>query len=120
MWLYHRVMSPHDADGMANSVDPDQTAPLIWVCTVCPGISVQKLRIIAVTIEIKSWLLNFFNNAIGIINFKGVTIYWYIAVSFCQCNIPVRVMRILVYRYTIAVPSLILIFLALLIEHTVK
>ena len=32
MWLYHRVMSPNDADGMANSVDPDQTAPLgaVW------------------------------------------------------------------------------------------
>ena len=28
MWLYHRVMSPNDADRMANSVDPDQTAPL--------------------------------------------------------------------------------------------
>ena len=28
MWLYHRVMSPNDAGGMANSVDPDQTAPL--------------------------------------------------------------------------------------------
>ena len=27
-WLYHSVMSPNDADGMANSVDPDQTAPL--------------------------------------------------------------------------------------------
>ena len=49
MWLYHRVMSPNDADGMANSVDPDQTAPsLIWVCTVCPGISVPKLRIVTV------------------------------------------------------------------------
>ena len=36
-------MSPNDADGMANSADPDQTASLgslIWVCTVCPGISV--------------------------------------------------------------------------------
>ena len=32
MWLYHRVMSPNDTDGMANSVDPDQTAPLgaVW------------------------------------------------------------------------------------------
>ena len=32
MWLYRRVMSPNDADGMAKSVDPDQTAPLgaIW------------------------------------------------------------------------------------------
>ena len=28
MGLYHRVMSPTDADRMANSVDPDQTAPL--------------------------------------------------------------------------------------------
>ena len=27
MRLYHRVMRPNDADGMANSVDPDQTAP---------------------------------------------------------------------------------------------
>ena len=32
MWLYHRLMSPNDADRMANSVDPDQTAPLgaVW------------------------------------------------------------------------------------------
>ena len=28
MWLYHRVTSPNDVDRMANSVDPDQTAPL--------------------------------------------------------------------------------------------
>ena len=26
--LYHRVISPNDTDGMANSVNPDQTAPL--------------------------------------------------------------------------------------------
>ena len=45
-------MSPNDADGMANSVDPDQTArSLIWVCTVCSGISVRKLRIITVITE---------------------------------------------------------------------
>ena len=32
MSLYHRVMSPKDAEGMANSVDPDQTAPrtAVW------------------------------------------------------------------------------------------
>ena len=32
MWLYHRVISPNNADGMANSVDPDHTAPLgaVW------------------------------------------------------------------------------------------
>ena len=43
-------MSPNDAEGMANSVDPDQTA-LIWVCTVCPDLSVQKLRNITVFCE---------------------------------------------------------------------
>ena len=26
-WLYQRVMHPKDAAGIANSVDPDQTAP---------------------------------------------------------------------------------------------
>ena len=45
------------ADRMANSVDPDQTAPLgllssrsslIWVYTVCQGLSVQKHRIVTV------------------------------------------------------------------------
>ena len=42
-WLYHSVMCPKDADGMANSVDPDQSN-LIWIYTVCPGLSVQELR----------------------------------------------------------------------------
>ena len=28
MWLYHRVRSPNDADGMANNENPDQTASL--------------------------------------------------------------------------------------------
>ena len=54
MWLYHRVTSPNDADGMANSVDPDQTATLIWVCTVCPDLSVRKLRNITV-IRFSNW-----------------------------------------------------------------
>ena len=32
MWLYNRLRSPNDADEMANSVDPDQTALLgaVW------------------------------------------------------------------------------------------
>ena len=36
-------MGPKDADGMANSVDPHQTAPrssLIWVYTVCPNLPI--------------------------------------------------------------------------------
>ena len=45
-------MHPKDAEGIANSVDPDQTAPLIWVCTVCPDLSVRKLRIITVVLNI--------------------------------------------------------------------
>ena len=35
-----RVMYLNHAEGIANSVDPDQTAPLIWVCTVCSRLSV--------------------------------------------------------------------------------
>ena len=35
------------ANGMANSEDPDQSS-LIWVCTVCSDLSVQKLSIITV------------------------------------------------------------------------
>ena len=45
-------MHAKDAEGIANSVDPDQTAPvggsLIWVCTVCPDLSIRKVRIITV------------------------------------------------------------------------
>ena len=48
-------MCAKDADGMADSVDLDQTAPwcsLIWVYTVCPDFSVRKLRIIIAHIQI--------------------------------------------------------------------
>ena len=47
------MFSHGPANGIANSEDPDQTAPLgalIWVCTVCPKLSVRKLRIITVVI----------------------------------------------------------------------
>ena len=55
--MYHRVMSPKDADGMANSVDPDQTAQesLISVCTVCPDLTVRKLKIIMVCCVITAY-----------------------------------------------------------------
>ena len=44
------IFCQKDANGIANSGDPDQTAPrLIWVCTVCPDVSVQKLRLIMVS-----------------------------------------------------------------------
>ena len=43
-------MQPNDAGRIANTVDPDQTAPfrssLIWVCTVCSDLSVAKFRIL--------------------------------------------------------------------------
>ena len=48
-------MSQNDAVGMANSVDPDQMSSLVWVCTVCSGISVQKLRIITVFYGVDYW-----------------------------------------------------------------
>ena len=43
-----RELRQNDANGIANSEDPDQTAPrssLIWVCTVCPDLSVRKLTV---------------------------------------------------------------------------
>ena len=39
-------MHPKDADRMTNGADPDQT--LIWVCTVCPDLSVRKIKNITV------------------------------------------------------------------------
>ena len=40
---------PQDENGIANCVDPDQTAPcsLIWVCTVCTDLYVPILGIYA-------------------------------------------------------------------------
>ena len=47
------VFCQNDANGTANSEDPDQTAPVgsCRVCTVCPDpyLSVRKFRIIKVT-----------------------------------------------------------------------
>ena len=43
-------------DGIANSVDPDQTAPrssLFWVCTVCSDLSVPILRTFTVFINFR-------------------------------------------------------------------
>ena len=47
-WLFLRVMHPKDADGIENSVDPDQRSSLIWVCTVCSDLFARKLRNITV------------------------------------------------------------------------
>ena len=55
MWLYYSVMSPNDADGMANIVDPDHTAPLgaVWwgSALFAQAYSVRKLRIITVMFQ---------------------------------------------------------------------
>ena len=46
-------MHPKDADGIVNSVDTDQTAPLlIWVCTVGPDLSVRRHRNITVRFKL--------------------------------------------------------------------
>ena len=69
-------MNQNDADGLANSVDPDQTAPLIWVCTVCPGVSVRKLKIITVSCQLGAlWLKekeSIFMWFCCVINYKGL------------------------------------------------
>ena len=47
--LNPRVFCQNEANGIANSEDPDQTgSSLIWACTVCPDLSVLKLRFITV------------------------------------------------------------------------
>ena len=52
---------------MANSVDPDQArSSLIWVYTVCPGLPVQKLRIIMVGFKLYCFQSsNYFTRKIG-------------------------------------------------------
>ena len=50
VWFYYRLMGPIEADEIANSEDPDQTA-LIWVYTVCPDLSVRKRRSITVCLD---------------------------------------------------------------------
>ena len=51
MRFYHKVVHPKDVDGIANSVDPDQTAPLdlIWVYAVYPDLSVKKIGTLGYT-----------------------------------------------------------------------
>ena len=41
-------MHPKDAEGIANSVDPAQTAVWSGFCTVCPDLSARKLKNITV------------------------------------------------------------------------
>ena len=36
-WIFHSLMHPNDADGMANSADPDQTAPPLGLGAVWSG-----------------------------------------------------------------------------------
>ena len=51
IWIFHWKMCPNDADGMANSVDPDQTTTLgaVWFeSTVCSDPSVRKFKNITV------------------------------------------------------------------------
>ena len=48
-WLYHRVMCPKDADSdNGKQCRPWSDCSLIWIYTVCPALSVRKLRIIKV------------------------------------------------------------------------
>ena len=49
MWTDHRVMCPINADRMANSVDPDRSAPseaVLSGSSVCSDLFLRKLRII--------------------------------------------------------------------------
>ena len=80
-----RVFLIKDANGIANSEDPDQTALLrsilIWVCTVCPDLSVQKLRIITVARVLKWCILVIFLKQIKTYRRRNKN-------SLCFCSYP--------------------------------
>ena len=41
---------PKDMEGLTKCVDPDQTALLIWVCTVCTDLPVPIFRTLKVNV----------------------------------------------------------------------
>ena len=56
-WLYHSVMWSKDAEGIANSVDPDQEQSDLGLHCLPRCLSVWKLRIITVFIHISTKIL---------------------------------------------------------------
>ena len=50
----HREFHQKSANGIAHSEDSDQTA--LWVCTVCPNLYVQKLKINTVSTVLLRWI----------------------------------------------------------------
>ena len=66
--FYYWVMGPKDVDGMANR------SSLIWVCTVCPDVSVRKLRIITVNDNPTVWPI-FADTWISVLESRTVQIY---------------------------------------------
>ena len=115
MWLYHRVTSPNIADRMANSVDPDQTAPLghsfrsslIWVFSVCPGISVWKLRIITVHVSGDQFISSVRSLHMPCMFISSNFLYWYepqkgnICIWFMSCMIRLSCLAILYILETV-------------------
>ena len=97
MWLYHRLMSPNDAV-MANSVDPDQTAP-IWVCTVCQGLSVRKLRIVTVQVHIfptNHYPLEWLNSPYTSLTHPDTVQYWCLSGFVCfEVYDPVNTIKVM-------------------------
>ena len=62
-------MPPKDVERMANSVDPDQTAPkssLIRIFTVCSDIHVPIFKIFTVVISTPLFFLHILSNIIFI------------------------------------------------------
>ena len=63
IWLYHRVLSPNDADRMANSVDPDQTAPLgaVWSGSALFAQAYLSENLGSLRYYIRPWLYDIFH-----------------------------------------------------------
>ena len=79
MWLYHRVSKRCRRNGKQCRPwsDCSSRSSLIWVCTVCPGISVRKLRIITVYLIRKGQpQLNSHWLKVCILGWNGESTHW--------------------------------------------
>ena len=93
MCLYHRVMSPNNAGGMANSVDPDQTAPLgaVWsgsalFAQTCLSENLGTLR------YIKKWRFFWIHDIVRVELYNRIIISFLTSfcdwISYCSHQIP--------------------------------
>ena len=111
--MIHRVRRPRDADGLANSVDPDPTPHLGLHCL--PKLPVRKLRIITVNLNLKNTSSE--SNSVkkkakkkkAIFTWLGLSVYLSIKISSqningAPCHLPFGYI-ITGYKYAVTPPN---------------